>query len=122
MPNKCTRCGTIYGDDDPELMNGCSCGGRLFLFLRKGEELKEESNDVEELMWLEKELEHVLEKSEAPISLDVETVRILSKGKFEVDVASLMSGKPLIVKGEDGVYYIDLTSMMKKKVKELIPK
>ncbi|MBI5225609.1 hypothetical protein HY994_00020 [Candidatus Micrarchaeota archaeon] len=34
MPHKCVRCSTVYPNNSPELMRGCSCGSRVFLFLR----------------------------------------------------------------------------------------
>ncbi len=34
MPHKCVRCTTVYPNNSPELMRGCSCGSRVFLFLR----------------------------------------------------------------------------------------
>jgi len=35
MPHKCARCGRIYEDKAKELMSGCSCGARVFLYLRE---------------------------------------------------------------------------------------
>ncbi|MBI2445977.1 hypothetical protein HYV43_06325 [Candidatus Micrarchaeota archaeon] len=34
MPHKCVRCSSIYPNNSPELMRGCTCGSRVFLFLR----------------------------------------------------------------------------------------
>ncbi|MFQ5405895.1 MAG: Zn-ribbon domain-containing protein [Candidatus Micrarchaeia archaeon] len=34
MPHKCVKCGNIYANNSPELLKGCLCGTRVFLFLR----------------------------------------------------------------------------------------
>ncbi len=34
MPHKCVRCSSVFPNNSPELMRGCSCGSRVFLFLR----------------------------------------------------------------------------------------
>ncbi|NYZ77790.1 hypothetical protein H0N96_00095 [Candidatus Micrarchaeota archaeon] len=34
MPHKCVRCGKLYANSSGELMQGCSCGARVFVFLR----------------------------------------------------------------------------------------
>lgn len=71
---------------------------------------KKES-DIE---WLDKEFTEK-GRDEEHIYFDVETVQRLEEGKFELDVGSLMSGKPYVVKADEGVYYIHVPSAMKKK-------
>lgn len=34
MPHKCVRCGKLYANASRELMQGCACGARVFVFLR----------------------------------------------------------------------------------------
>ncbi len=34
MPHKCVRCGKLYANSSRELMQGCACGARVFIFLR----------------------------------------------------------------------------------------
>ncbi len=34
MPHKCVRCSSTFPNNSPELMRGCTCGSRVFLFLR----------------------------------------------------------------------------------------
>lgn len=34
MPHKCVRCTTVYPNNSPELMRGCACGSRVFLYIR----------------------------------------------------------------------------------------
>jgi hypothetical protein len=124
MPHKCARCGEIYEDGAPELMEGCKCGARVFLYLRgkegvkKGEavkKLKEKKISETDFEWLEKEFGDRLERERKTIHLDVETLERLEEGKFKLDIASLMKGKPVVIKAKEGVYYIDIPYAFKKK-------
>lgn len=51
-------------------------------------------------------------KVDGVVSLDVETLRILRSGAYEIDIAGLMSYKPLILSPREGTFYIDLQSAM----------
>jgi len=35
MPHQCVRCNTFYDDGAKEILHGCSCGARLFFYVRK---------------------------------------------------------------------------------------
>jgi len=63
--------------------------------------------DVREIIGLEK-------KTEKPVILDLESVRIVKPGKFEIDIVNLFSKRrPLIYRLEEGKYIIDLAASMK---------
>lgn len=104
-------------------MEGCSCGARVFLYLREKEGLKKEAiKKLEEqelsetdLEWLDKEFGDKLEREKKTIHLDVETLERLGEGKFKLDISSLMKGKPVVIKAEEGVYYIDIPYAFKKR-------
>lgn len=32
MPHQCVRCNTFYEDGSEEILKGCKCGGKLFLY------------------------------------------------------------------------------------------
>jgi predicted nucleic acid-binding Zn-ribbon protein len=66
------------------------------------------------LDWLNESLVRIKAKDE-PMYLSIETIKILEDGKYHIDITSLMGGKPIIVKDEGGVYYIDVPYAMKKK-------
>ncbi|VVB51486.1 Zn-ribbon containing protein [uncultured archaeon] len=66
------------------------------------------------LDWLGKELSRVKGVG-VPVKLSIETIRILEEGKYDIDVSSLMGGNPVIVRIEEGVYYIDLHDAMRQK-------
>jgi predicted nucleic acid-binding Zn-ribbon protein len=67
-----------------------------------------------DLDWLDKEFTDK-KTADKHVYFDIETVQRIEEGEFELDVGSLMSGKPYVVKAEEGVYYIHVPSAMKKK-------
>jgi predicted nucleic acid-binding Zn-ribbon protein len=126
MPHKCARCERIYDSTSKELLQGCPCGSRLFLFLRDKpgiakeeavKELKTKKLKESDLQWLDKQFGDRMAKK-GTIRLDVENMTRLEEGKFTLDVASLMSGKPIVVRADEGVYYIDIPYAMKPKKKK----
>ncbi|MEM3400101.1 MAG: Zn-ribbon containing protein [Candidatus Micrarchaeia archaeon] len=105
MPHRCVKCNKIYGENSSELANGCSCGSRVFVFVKPGGEIAGD----EDISWIARELAGTLEKPKGVVALEVENIRMLSKGIFEVDISSLMSKNPVVVKDGNGVYYIRLS-------------
>jgi len=74
---------------------------------------KEIEKEVREIMGIE-------EKEDIPVILDLESIKVLKPGKFEIDVVNLFSKKrPLIYKLEEGKYIIDLASTIKVNAGEL---
>ncbi len=120
MPHQCVRCGKIYEDASKEILKGCSCGAKLFFFIKKdqlkqaekrvanlSEEQKEEMiNDVYDIMGNEID-------REKPIILDIESVNILQPGKYELDLVTLFKKAPVIYKLEEGKYIIDIIETFK---------
>ena len=49
-----------------------------------------------------------------PVILDLEAIRILRPGKYELDLVHLFKNEPLIFKLEDGKYMIDLVQSFQK--------
>lgn len=102
--HKCVRCGTMYSNTSKELLTGCSCGARVFVFMKEGAAAPEKEEDFS---WLETELSSL--SKDKPVSVDkdsVENLKIIEKGAYELDVKSLMGGNPLVVKSDKGIYYI----------------
>ncbi len=138
MPHKCVRCGKVFVNNSPELLKGCNCGSRVFVFLRddqitlreleqsgitptaeQKEKAAEEAIDSKELAWLEEELAPLT--VEKPVSIDydaAENLRVLEEGAYELNISSLMHGDPLVVKSEKGVYYIRLPEFAKRRVRK----
>jgi|SRR3989344_3985217 len=116
MPHQCVRCNTLYPDGAQEILKGCSCGARLFFYIKKKdieEGKKLISNlSVEEKQNIEKDVTEILEiKNEdldRPVVLDIEAIRIMKPGKYEIDLVHLFKKDPLIIKLEEGKYIVDL--------------
>ena len=122
MPHQCVRCSTLYDDGANEIIKGCSCGGRLFFFIKK--EKLEEAKKVTDNLQLTEEDKEQMEKdvfdlvghdidSEEPVILDLEAIRVSKPGKYELDLVHLFKGEPLIFKLEDGKYMIDIAQSFK---------
>ncbi|MBU0763091.1 MAG: Zn-ribbon domain-containing protein [Candidatus Altiarchaeota archaeon] len=125
MPHKCARCSSIYEDGSTQLKEGCGCGSKVFLYLRSDyagtkeqtiQVLKEKEISQKDLEWLDEEFTDKLKRQgRTTISLDLENVLRVDEGKFRLDLQSLMRGEPVVIKAEEGVYYIDIAYAMKKK-------
>jgi len=118
------------------VLEGCSCGSHFFFFIKQEqyEALKNRKIPTielkqEEKQKIEKDVREMIgaEKEDVPIILDLESVKVLGEGRFEIDVVNLFNKKrPLIYKLEEGKYIIDLASTLqrvspdeiKKKIKE----
>ena len=82
MPHKCARCSNIYEDKADELLNGCGCGSRVFLYLRadyagsKQETIKVlEKEEVSEsdLKWLDTQYKDKLKSDTKTISISIDS-------------------------------------------------
>ncbi|MEK6949590.1 MAG: Zn-ribbon containing protein, partial [Nanoarchaeota archaeon] len=111
MPHQCVRCNTFYDDGAKELLKGCSCGGRLFFFIKKEklEELKKVSEGInlsdEDKQQIEQDVFDLVGSEidrDQPVVLDLEAIRVLRPGKYELDLVHLFKKEPLIFKLEDG--------------------
>ncbi len=127
MAHQCVRCSRILPQANKELLEGCAeCGGHFFFYIREDqlerakqdpikipeEQSKEIERDVREIVGVEEE--------NAPVILDLESIRITGPGKFEIDVVNLFNEKrPLIYKLEEGKYLIDLATTLGRYTKKL---
>jgi predicted nucleic acid-binding Zn-ribbon protein len=67
-----------------------------------------------------REIIGVSEQEEVPVILDLESIRVIKPGKFEIDIVNLFNKKrPLIYKLEEGKYIIDLASTLKLNAEQL---
>jgi len=121
MPHQCVRCGTFYEDGSSEILKGCTCGGKLFFFVKQ-EKLDEIKNASVKLSKVEKkqiekdvfDLIGLSEDIDKPVVLDLASVRILKPGKYELDLVNLFKDNPMVYKLGDGKYMIDLPETFKK--------
>ena len=126
MPHQCVRCGIFYDDGAKEILGGCSCGARLFFYVRK-ERLEEAQKAVEKLTTvekkkIEKDVRDIIgvpvDEGEKPVILDLESIRVLKPGKFELDLVHLFNKKnPLIYKLDEGKYIIDIAETFRRRAK-----
>ncbi len=121
MPHQCVRCNKLYPDGAQEILKGCDCGARLFFFIKKkhieeGKQLisnlskddkKQIENDITEIL-------HIKNEPNKPVILDIESIRVLKPGKYELDLVHLFKKDPLIIKLEEGKYVIDLPQAFKE--------
>jgi predicted nucleic acid-binding Zn-ribbon protein len=151
MPHKCVRCGKVYPNNSSQLLKGCQCGTRIFIYLQ--------NEDVSISEALESGLEAVvssgrvqeLAKSQ-PVSIEMvsgggkasgksaagdtaemaeylgaqsgasgqfreqpaENITVLDRGEYELDLASIMRGDPLVVRSQNGIYYLKIPSVRRK--------
>ena len=125
MPHQCVRCNTFYDDGAKEILSGCSCGARLFFFIRKEklEQVRQEKLlelPKEEAKKVEEDVLSVIgaEEKDAPVVLDLESIRVLKPGKYELDLVHLFKGEPLIFKIAEGKYIIDVAETFRRMKKE----
>jgi len=110
----------MYDDGSSEILQGCKCGGKLFFYIKKSAlEKKEEIIKLskKEKKQIEEDIYDIIGTQidrEKPIVLDIETIKILKPGKYEIDLVNLFKKQPLIYKLEEGKYVIDLIESFKK--------
>ena len=126
MPHQCVRCNSMYPNGAKEILTGCSCGARLFFYIKQknleeGKELvgklsKEEKKNIE------KDIVEIInikeENTTKPIILGIEAIRVMKPGKYELDIVHLFKKDPLIIKLEEGKYMVDLGEAFKNDMQE----
>ncbi|MDO8467436.1 MAG: Zn-ribbon containing protein [Nanoarchaeota archaeon] len=129
MPHQCVHCSKIIPMGSSELLEGCKgCGGRFFFYI-KDEQMqrilaKRENEEIEDIIGIpneekkqvEKDIREIagIEDENAPVILDLESVKVIGQGKFEIDLVNLFrKDRPLIYKMEEGKYIIDLSTTLK---------
>ena len=127
MPHQCVRCSKIIPIGSKEILEGCSeCGGRFFFYVRENQLNKPNENLIEIPTEQKDKIEQDIREmvgitdEDAPVILDLESIRVTGEGKFELDVVKLFrKDRPLIYKLEEGKYIIDLASTLSANVKDL---
>ena len=108
------------------MLEGCAnCGGRFFFYIREEQLAKVKKNPIEipeqEKATIENDVREIagITNEQAPIILDLESVRATGSGKFEIDIVNLFRrDRPLIYKLEEGKYIIDLATTLSRSAKE----
>ena len=127
MSHQCVRCSRIIPQGSKEILEGCKeCKGRFFFYI-KDEQLEEINERIieipaEQRKSIEKDIREMagITDEEAPVILDIESIRVTGEGKFELDLVKLFKkDRPLIYKLEEGKYIIDLASTLRINPKDL---
>ena len=122
MPHQCVRCSRIIPVGSKELLEGCkNCHSHFFFYIKEEQLEKIKENPIEiphkDKDDIEKDVREIagITDEDAPVILDLESVRVAGSGKFEIDIVNLFrKDRPLIYKLEEGKYIIDLASTLKK--------
>lgn len=106
MAHRCTKCGKLYPTGDMRVLNGCECGNNKFLYVPdEKKEIKKEE--------VEQEIKREFTQ------MGIESVRIISPGRYEINIEKLLKGEGIVIAlQEDGRYIIHLPSLLKKRKTE----
>jgi hypothetical protein len=118
MPYQCVHCSRIIPSGSDEILKGCNnCSGKFFFYIKDEEAADIEKNkklalpalDEESKKSVEKDVRSILKVNDEdnPVILDIESIRVLGPGKYELDLVSLINRKPIVFKVEEGKYLID---------------
>ena len=106
----------MYKDGAEEILKGCSCNSRFFFFVNqsKMDNMKNLTVDLneKEREQIEMDVKDMVGEmlDDKPVILDLENVRVLKPGHYEISLIDIFKGKPLVYKLEEGKYIIDLAS------------
>ncbi|MBW3001963.1 Zn-ribbon domain-containing protein [Candidatus Woesearchaeota archaeon] len=121
MPHQCVRCDALYDDGAQEILKGCPCGGKLFFYIKKErlEKVKAEEKialSPVQKEQIEKDIYDMtgIDDRDRPVVLDLESIKVLKPGKFELDLVKLFKGDPLIFKLASGKYIIDVAETFRQ--------
>ena len=124
MSHQCIRCSKFYEDGSIELLKGCSCGSKFFFFVKQEDvdrlmNLSSKLNKDEKIQ-IEKDVYELIGRDylDTPVVLELESIRILKPGQYEISLVDLFSGKPLIYKVGEGKYYIDIANSFRSGIKK----
>ncbi len=143
MPHRCIECKNVLESGELDLNTGCPvCGGKKFQYIRARKESKPKEPKEKELRKLtvaeyvahasaaeavpekaQERKETPEHKAEAKVKPEskgkkhaherIESVRILEKGSYDINLPILLNRKELVMSKEDGVYVVDLPSALK---------
>jgi len=120
------RCNAFFEDGSDVIIKGCTCGAKLFFFVKKDklEKVKKVREEFAKLSLDEKRQveEDVLQlvgenpDPELPVILDLEAIRVVKPGQFELDLVQLFNAdNPLIYKIGEGKYIIDIAETFRRR-------
>ena len=102
-------------------MRGCdSCGGRFFFHVNQKQFEKQQELDSirlgqRQMKEIESDIRDIVGAEDETVVLDVEAIRVIGPGKYEIDVTNLFNQKPLVIKLAPGKYELDLSVLRTNK-------
>ena len=121
MSHKCVRCGKLHIDNAKYLINGCDeCGSKFFFYVsEEGEKRAQritENLTKKQIREMETDVRSILgHENKKVLVLSIEAIRLISPGKYELDLINLFNQTPLVIKIGEGKYEIDITELPKRK-------
>jgi len=105
--HKCLKCGKKFERITEAMLKGCpECGGKLFLYLKGGEDI----SAAELVDRIEIDDREPLEGER------IESLGILSPGVYELNLDKLLERKEIVLRmKENGTYVVPLPSLFRKK-------
>ena len=106
MSHRCARCGRVYEDGDPEMLKGCSCGGKKFFYVKGIKNLEDVISEID-----------VVDESDTEDEgkEHVESIKMLNDGSYNLNLDLLLRRDEIIIEKKDGSYALHLPSFFKKK-------
>ncbi len=117
MPHSCVKCKQLYPDQSEAILKGCQCGSRIFYFI-KPDLPSIQVNHLPLIQESDLSTEIIELSKEKPVVIDVdgpENIRVLEPGLYELNVAALFKGDPVILRTDSDVYYVKLPAPKKPK-------
>ncbi|MGB9635202.1 MAG: hypothetical protein ACPL0A_01870 [Candidatus Micrarchaeia archaeon] len=91
--HKCMGCGKEYTSDELGKLRACpNCNGTTFMFKASG-------------------IRRVVKNTDTSIESDI---KVLNNGIFEINVGSMAQHEPVIIEGEEGVFFIKFPKKIQK--------
>ena len=139
MPHACTKCTKVYADKSDAILRGCTCGSRVFHFIKSTLPQQQQFQPVQLTALSESAagangngngsaLDSVVDEMaiqagqgnaiaiESTLEPDaVENIKVIEPGSYSINVPSLMKGGPVVLKSDAGVYYVRLPEPNGKK-------
>ncbi len=105
------NCGETYDDDSQELIDGCTCGSSLFMYEQDGDqemtdkEKREVKSEIRDMA-----AQGIEERGDIKFEFDLDSISIKEEGVYQINVSRLLKEIPLVIRKEEGSYYIQLPS------------
>ncbi len=110
MCHQCIKCGCSYPEDSKEILQGCSCGGKAFYFVRDPNLTDYTKTSFEVVDFEHRDLDET--RLEGPMG-NIESIdNNVSSNCTLIDVDELLHKKEIIFSPEDGKYALNVEALL----------